>query len=259
MSALDQIVKAYDIRGTVPDQLDADVAHALGVGFASSHHRRRPRRRRRATCGRPGPRSSTRSPGLMEQGVDVDRLGLGVDRPHVLRVGRARRSRARCSPPPTIRPATTASSCACAGAGRSASRPVSTTCNGRQRVLDGTARAGGRRPGRAAERDLLDDFVEHVLTFVDARGHRSDEGRRRHRERHGRPRRPGGDGAARAVELEVMYGELDGTFPNHPADPLQPANQRDLRARVVAADSTSGWRSTVTPTACSSSTRRARG
>ena len=34
------------------------------------------------------------------------------------------------------------------------------------------------------------------------------------------------------IELEVMYGELDGTFPNHPADPLQPANQRDLRARV---------------------------
>jgi len=36
------------------------------------------------------------------------------------------------------------------------------------------------------------------------------------------------------IDLEVMYGELDGTFPNHPADPLQPANQRDLRARVVA-------------------------
>ncbi|NDB05968.1 MAG: hypothetical protein EBX95_09540 [Acidimicrobiia bacterium] len=31
---LEQIVKAYDIRGTVPDQLDADVAYALGVGFA---------------------------------------------------------------------------------------------------------------------------------------------------------------------------------------------------------------------------------
>ena len=35
MSVLDSIVKAYDIRGTVPDQLDADVAHALGVGFAA--------------------------------------------------------------------------------------------------------------------------------------------------------------------------------------------------------------------------------
>jgi phosphomannomutase len=31
-----------------------------------------------------------------------------------------------------------------------------------------------------------------------------------------------------------MYGELDGTFPNHPADPLQQVNQRDLQARVVA-------------------------
>ena len=36
------------------------------------------------------------------------------------------------------------------------------------------------------------------------------------------------------ITLEVMYGELDGTFPNHPADPLQPANQRDLQARVVS-------------------------
>ena len=34
MSVLDEIVKAYDVRGTVPDQLDRAVAHALGVGFA---------------------------------------------------------------------------------------------------------------------------------------------------------------------------------------------------------------------------------
>ena len=34
MSPLDVIVKAYDIRGTVPDQLDATIAHAFGVGFA---------------------------------------------------------------------------------------------------------------------------------------------------------------------------------------------------------------------------------
>ena len=38
----------------------------------------------------------------------------------------------------------------------------------------------------------------------------------------------------RKFEIEIMYGELDGTFPNHPADPIQPANQRDLQARVVA-------------------------
>ena len=31
---LDDIVKAYDVRGTVPDQINTDVAYALGVGFA---------------------------------------------------------------------------------------------------------------------------------------------------------------------------------------------------------------------------------
>ena len=34
-------------------------------------------------------------------------------------------------------------------------------------------------------------------------------------------------------ELEMLYGELDGTFPNHPADPIQPENLRDLQARVL--------------------------
>jgi phosphomannomutase len=34
-------------------------------------------------------------------------------------------------------------------------------------------------------------------------------------------------------DLEVMYGELDGNFPNHPADPIQPANLADLRTRVL--------------------------
>jgi phosphomannomutase len=35
-------------------------------------------------------------------------------------------------------------------------------------------------------------------------------------------------------ELDVLYGELDGTFPNHPADPIQPENLVDLQARVRA-------------------------
>jgi len=35
-------------------------------------------------------------------------------------------------------------------------------------------------------------------------------------------------------ELEILFPELDGTFPNHPADPIQPENLRDLQARIVA-------------------------
>jgi phosphomannomutase len=34
-------------------------------------------------------------------------------------------------------------------------------------------------------------------------------------------------------KLVPLYFELDGTFPNHPADPIDPANQRDLRAAVT--------------------------
>ena len=35
------------------------------------------------------------------------------------------------------------------------------------------------------------------------------------------------------VTLTHLYPELDGTFPNHPADPIDPENQRDLRAAVL--------------------------
>ena len=35
MPSLDAIFKAYDVRGTVPDQLDPELAHAIGVGFAT--------------------------------------------------------------------------------------------------------------------------------------------------------------------------------------------------------------------------------
>jgi phosphomannomutase len=36
-------------------------------------------------------------------------------------------------------------------------------------------------------------------------------------------------------DVEIMYGELDGTFPNHPADPLNPANVVDLQRRILEA------------------------
>jgi phosphomannomutase len=81
---------------------------------------------------------------------------------------------------------------------------------------------------------MLDEFADHVVSFID-------------RDAIG-PLKVVADTAngmgglvvpavfsrLTQIELEVMYGELDGTFPNHPADPIQPANQRDLQARVVA-------------------------
>jgi len=88
-------------------------------------------------------------------------------------------------------------------------------------------------PGRMEARDLLGAFADHVRSFVDVSVLR--------------PMKVVADTAngmgglvvpavfaGLPVELDVLYGELDGTFPNHPADPIQPENLRDLQARVLA-------------------------
>jgi phosphomannomutase len=88
--------------------------------------------------------------------------------------------------------------------------------------------------GSLTQRNVLDAFADHVVGFVDAPKLR--------------PLRVVADTAngmgglvvpavferLPQMTLEVMYPELDGTFPNHPADPIQPANQKDLQARVVS-------------------------
>ena len=72
---LSRIVKAYDVRGTVPDQMNAEVAHALGVAFA--HFVGGPT----VLVGRDMRPSGDElvaefSRGVMEQGLDVIDLGL---------------------------------------------------------------------------------------------------------------------------------------------------------------------------------------
>ena len=233
MSVLDQIVKAYDIRGTVPDQLHADVAHALGVGFASYVTADRvliARDMRRSGRGL----VEAFSRGLQEQGIDVVDLGLAstdllyyasgvMDAPGAMFTA-------------SHNPAGYNGVKLCqAGAGPvGADTGLAEVKRVAQEVLDGGGPRQAATAGTRTERDLLSDFADHVLTFVDP----ADIG----------PMKVVADTAngmgglvvpavmerLENVELEVMYGELDGTFPNHPADPLQPSNQRDLRARVVS-------------------------
>src|SRR5215212_3102216 len=75
MSVLDEIVKAYDVRGTVPDQLNGEIAHALGVAFA------RFCAADRVLVARDMRRSGEEladefARGVTEQGLDVVDLGL---------------------------------------------------------------------------------------------------------------------------------------------------------------------------------------
>jgi phosphomannomutase len=81
-------------------------------------------------------------------------------------------------------------------------------------------------------RDLLPEWVQHVLSFIDVSTLR--------------PLKIVADTANGMggfvvpkvfanlpFEVEIMYPELDGSFPNHPADPLNPENLVDLQRRVL--------------------------
>ena len=230
-SQLDAIVKAYDIRGTVPDQLDADVAHALGVAFAvfakSPHlivaNDMRPS----------GPELvDAFARGVMEQGVDVVNVGLASTDLLYFAAGRLDAPGAMFTA--SHNPAQYNGIKLCL----SGARPVGADTGlpeikqMAQAVLDGDGPPPAERSGRLTHRNLLSAFVDHVISFIDVAQLR--------------PLRVVADTAngmgglvvpavferLPLIDLEVMYGELDGTFPNHPADPLQPANQRDLQARV---------------------------
>lgn len=230
---LDRIVKAYDIRGTVPDQLDERVAHALGVGFAifcESDVVIVARDMRPS-----GPELvAAFARGLMESGVDVIDIGLASTDLLYFASGKLDAPGAMFTA--SHNPAQYNGVKLCL----SGARPVGVDTgltrvrSIAEEVLDGRRQAGANRVGRMTERDLLSSFVDHVVGFIDPTEMR--------------PMRVVADTAngmgglvvpavferLLLLELEVMYGELDGTFPNHPADPLQPANQRDLQARVVA-------------------------
>jgi phosphomannomutase len=98
-------------------------------------------------------------------------------------------------------------------------------------AVTGGMLARAEEPGRTETLDMVEPFVEHVLSFIDVAALR--------------PMKVVADTAngmggyivprvfeRLPVELTVLFPELDGTFPNHPADPIQPENLKDLQ-RVV--------------------------
>src|SRR5262245_56861307 len=233
MSVLDEIVKAYDIRGTVPDQLNADIAHALGVGFA-------------VFCGadrvllaRDMRRSGEEladafARGVMEQGVDVVDLGLASTDLVYYAAGSLDTPGAMFTA--SHNPAQYNGLKLCLSGARpvgidSGLAEVKATA---EAVLDGSGPRHAARAGSMSSKRIIDQYVEHVLSFVDATSIRSLRIVADTANGMGGLVVPAVFERLPMIELEVMYGELDGTFPNHPADPLQPANQRDLRARVVS-------------------------
>jgi phosphomannomutase len=86
-------------------------------------------------------------------------------------------------------------------------------------------------PGTISQRDVLDDFAAHCLSFVDRKTIKPFK-----------VAIDAGNGMAgktvpyvfKSLPCEVLplFFELDGTFPNHPASPIEPENMADLQAAV---------------------------
>jgi phosphomannomutase len=90
----------------------------------------------------------------------------------------------------------------------------------------------GRPAGSVSSRDLLADFGEHVISFIDVAALKPLKVVADTANGMGGHVVPGVF-AKLPFELEILFGELDGTFPNHPADPIQPENLVDLQKRVL--------------------------
>ncbi|HEX8582312.1 MAG TPA: phosphomannomutase/phosphoglucomutase, partial [Acidimicrobiales bacterium] len=227
MAALDAVFKAYDIRGVVPDELDADLCRAVGAAFARFTGSRQVLVARDMRTTSPT-LAGAFAEGVQSQGVDVVDLGLASTDLVYFAAGRLDAPAAMFTA--SHNPARYNGVKLClAGA-----RPVGEdTGLGeiKAMVREGPPPVTGT-PGRQSSVDLLGDYVRHVHSFVDLGALR--------------PLKVVADTAngmgglvVPAVfadlpfDLEVMYGDLDGSFPNHPADPIQPENLKDLQARVL--------------------------
>lgn len=233
MADVDEIFHAYDVRGIYPDQIDAEVAARIGAAFAhyvadvdpgtSRVLVARDMRTSGVTL------ASAFARGVQRQGLDVVDLGLASTDLLYFASGHMDAPGAMFTA--SHNPAAYNGIKFC----RSGARPVGED-TGLDRIRADTIRnlaPAPSEPGQISDRDLLDEFADHVRSFL-----RDPAGLR--------PLRIVADTAngmgglivpavfdPLPVEVEILYPELDGTFPNHPADPIQPANQVDLRRRVL--------------------------
>jgi phosphomannomutase len=227
VTAHSSIFKAYDVRGVYPDQLDEDAARRIGGAFAEFTA---------AATVVVGRDCRTSSPALAQAFAEgVTRRGAGV-----LDIGLATTDMVYFASGRLDMPGAmfTASHNPPEWNGlklcREGAAPVGED-SGLMEVRDLSERQEGAAAGstgRIETRDMRQEFVDHVVSFVDA-----------DRMEPLTVVADAANGMAGLVlpdiferlplKLVGLYLELDGTFPNHPADPIQPENQEDLRRAVT--------------------------
>ena len=236
MGDFDAIFKAYDIRGIVGEQIDAAACFAIGGAFAVHT---RGDGAARVVVGRDmrpdgAELAGAFCEGVVAAGVDVVDIGLCATEMVYFASGTMDAPGAMFTA--SHNPAGYNGIKLC-GPGASPVGAGTGLEEIKARAIEGQPRASAL--GNSVRRDLLDSYVEHVLSFVSVPALR--------------PLRLAVDTAngmgglvapavleALPFEVDYLHPELDGTFPNHPADPLKPENLRDLQARVRAGRADAG-------------------
>jgi phosphomannomutase len=224
---LDRIFKAYDVRGVVPDDLDVALCRRIGAAFAQWSGARAILLGRDCRLSSPELAHAI-AEGATSRGVDVVDLGLASTDLLYFASGSQDLPGVMLTASHNPKEYNGLKFCL-AGA-----RPVGEESGLRdiRAIVEAPALEPAERPGTVERRDLLDAYVEHVLGFADVEAMRplvvvADTAN--------------GMGGLVVpavmrrlpVTLHHLYPELDGTFPNHPADPIDPENQRDLKAAVL--------------------------
>jgi phosphomannomutase len=222
-----KIFKAYDIRGVVPDELDEDVAARIGAAFArltgaaalvTVHDMRTSS----------APLAEAFGQGAAAQGADVISGGLGSTDMLYYASGSLGIPGAMITA--SHNPAKYNGIKLC----RDGARPVgadSGLAELREMAAAGVPAYEGE-PGRITERDLLSGYAAHLKTLIDLSGIRPlkvvvDAGNGM--AGYTAPEVFGG----LPLEIVPLYFELDGAFPNHEANPIDPRNLVDLQRAVV--------------------------
>ncbi|MEU0554775.1 phosphomannomutase/phosphoglucomutase [Dactylosporangium sp. NPDC006015] len=237
MIDLSRIVKAYDVRGTVPDQLDEPVAEALGRAFVQTLRSRGEFAERVVTAHdmrESGPAlASAFAAGVRAEGADVVESGLGSTDLLYFASGTLDLPGAMFTA--SHNPAQYNGIKLC----KQGAKPVgqdSGLAEIRERaqaILEGRGEppAGGREGG-IEQRGMLTAYAAYLRGLVDLSGIRPltvvvDAGNGM-----GGYTVPAVLGDGLPLTIIPLYFELDGSFPNHEANPLEPANLVDLQAKV---------------------------
>jgi phosphomannomutase len=223
-----KIFKAYDIRGTVPDELDESVAEAVGAAFVrltgapavvTVHDMRTSS----------APLAEAFGHGAAAQGADVIYGGLGSTDMLYYASGSLGVPGAMITA--SHNPAKYNGIKLC----RAGAKPVGAETGLAQlrEMAEAGVPAAPGAPGTIQPRDLLSGYAAYLKTLVDLSGIRpltvavdAGNGMAGHtvpKVFEGLP-----------ITIVPLYFDLDGTFPNHEANPIDPKNLADLRRAVVS-------------------------